>query len=105
MAGLTYGFGEEGANSNNAVGQKQQEDTGILQILFKGNQLVPDKFPKKTIPANEEDLFAGHMTEARRLAAHVCMVRSRPSSSWLGTKGTTKKKLRMPGKKLEVVAR
>lgn len=85
------------------------EDPGILQLLLSGNgkKTVPDKTIENDPQANEQETFTFNMNEARRLASHMAMARSRPSSSWTSSKGTPGKqgKLRMSGKRIEMAAR
>ena len=106
LADLTYGF-DNAAADDNVVDNNQSDDPGILPLLLENERAMPNNVPVKRFPNSEEDILAGHMSEARRLAAHVCMARSRPSSSWLGTKETPKEQgnVRMLGNKLGVVAR
>ena len=105
LAELTYGFDEVPADDN--VDKDKPEEQGILQLLLSDKKPMSDKICKSDLPVNEKDTFTTTMNEAKRLAAHVCMARSRPSSSWTGAKGTSRKqsKLRMPGKKIEMAAR
>ncbi|CAM9366258.1 unnamed protein product [Ascophyllum nodosum] len=106
LADLTYGF-DNAAADDNVVDNNQSDDPGILPLLLENERAMPNNVPVKRFPNSEEDILAGQMSEARRLAAHVCMARSRPSSSWLGTKEAPKEQgnVRMLGNKLGVVAR
>ena len=106
LADLTYGFDNVAADGN-GVNHNHSDDPGILPLFVESNRSKPDNFLIKRNPDCEEDIFAGHMREAQRLAAHVCMARSRASTSWLGTKGTPNEQgsVRMPENKLRIVTR
>lgn len=113
LADLTYGLHNTAADVKDKVGLETPSsvDQGILQFFLNGPPKMHVKSVEPVEPVgtaampSEEDMFKGHMLDADRLASHMCMARSRPSSTPTRDRSKKPMRIRLPGKKLEVSSR